>query len=55
MGSFGTAQCVMRTEGPPKTEWDKYRHIIEKLYITEAKTLGEVQRLMQVQYNFNAK
>jgi hypothetical protein len=55
MESFGTAQCVMRTEGPPKKEWDKYCHIIEKLYIAEAKTLREVKRLMRVHYNFTAK
>jgi hypothetical protein len=36
-------------------DWNSKREIIQQLYLTEDKTLGEVMRVMKAEYNFGAR
>ncbi|KAH9993140.1 Clr5 domain-containing protein [Xylariaceae sp. FL0662B] len=48
------SQQLAKTQGPSEEEWLKHRETIETLYLTDSKTLTEVQRLMQRHHNFKA-
>jgi hypothetical protein len=36
-------------------DWNSKREIIQQLYLTEDKTLGEVMRVMKMEHNFDAR
>lgn len=37
------------------TDWERHRLEIQRLYLHENRTLHEVRRLMQLEYNFVAR